>query len=81
MPQALRSSASNPSAAIPLNGHYPKLLQGNSGSVWLITAPKTGVLLHLSNRPQKAKHKIGYYSTRMNEAKMREYRGNVTIAV
>lgn len=77
--QTLRSSLSTPTPAVPLNGHYPKFLQGDSGSVWLLTAPKTGVIIHISARPQKAKHKLGYYSTRMNEAKMRPFTGSITL--
>lgn len=81
MPQTFRSTASAATLAVPLNGYYPKLLQGDSNSVWLVTAPKTGVIVHLSDRPQKTKHKIGYSSVKLVEAKMREYKGTVTIAV
>lgn len=79
--QSMRSSISTPTPAVPLNGHYPKLLSGDSGSVWLVTAAKTGVIVHLSRSPQKAKHKLGYYTTRLNEAKMRAFAGTVNISV
>lgn len=71
--------AAAPAPAVPLNGHYPKTLQGDSGSVWLVTKPKTGVILYLSPRPQKAKHKLGYTSEKLNESKMRPYNGPITI--
>lgn len=77
--QNLRSSTAAPAAA-PLNGYYPKLLRGASGSVWLVTAPKTGVIVHLSGTPQKGKHKIGYYTTRLVEAKMSVHNNAVTIS-
>lgn len=64
---------------VPLNGYYPKLLQGDSGSVWLVSAAKTGTIVHLSGRPQKSKHKVGYYSTRLDEGKMRVFAGDITI--
>lgn len=79
MPAQNLRSRTSADAAVPLNGHYPKLLRGDSGSVWLVTAPKTGVIVHLSSTPQKGKHKIGYYSTRLVEAKMRAHNSAVTI--
>lgn len=79
--QNMRSSISTPTPAAPLNGYYPKLLQGDSGSVWLVTAAKTGVIVHLSAKPQKAKHKLGYYTTRLTESKMRAFTGTVNISV
>lgn len=79
--QSMRSTISTPTPAVPLNGHYPKLLSGDSGSVWLVTAANTGVIVHLSAKPQKAKHRLGYYTTRLVEKKMRAFAGTVTIAV
>lgn len=73
----IRSSATG---SAPAASSYPRLLQGDSGSVWLVTAPKTGVIVHLSDRPQKAKHKIGYTTTKLVEAKMRAYVGEVKLA-
>lgn len=77
--QSISSQISTPAPAVPLNGYYPKFLQGASGSVWLVTAPKTGVIIHLSNRPQKAKHKLGYYTTRLDEGKMSVFKGNISL--
>ena len=77
--QSISSSITPATPPVPLNGYYPKFLQGASGSVWLLTAPKTGVIVHLSRAPQKAKHKLGYYSTRLNESKMTAYKGNITL--
>lgn len=68
-------------AAAPGNGYYPKFLQGDSGSVWLLNAARSGMLVHLSARPQKAKHKVGYYSTKLAEQKMRPYTGNIALNV
>lgn len=76
---ASRATAATP--AVPLNGYYPKLLQGDSGSVWLVTGPKTGTIVHLSARPQKGKHKVGYSSAKLVEGKMKEFKGSVTITV
>ena len=91
--QNIRSSLGGAAAVmeapkpVPFNGHYPKLLQGKKsgtgrgdGSVWLVTAPKTGVIVYLSARPQKAKHKLGYYTTRLREEDMVPFTGNVAIA-
>lgn len=75
---AARAAAPAP-APVPLNGYYPKLLQGNSGSVWLLDAAKTGVIVHLSDRPQKAKHYVGYRTAKLNESKMRPYTGPITL--
>lgn len=74
----IRSTATG-SATVASNS-YPVLLQGDSGSVWLVTAPKTGVIVHLSNRPQKAKHKVGYTTAKLVEAKMRPFVGKVELA-
>lgn len=76
---SVRSTTSAPRAAVPLNGYYPKLLRGKSGSVWLVTAPKTGSIVFLSAQPQKAKHKLGYYTTRLVEAKMEVHSDPVTL--
>ena len=84
MPRVLSSTATDP-APVPLNGHYPKILKGRTkrdgtgGSVWLVTAPKTGVIINLAARPQKAKHKLGYYTTRLDESTMDAYTQPVTL--
>lgn len=72
--------------SVPLNGYYPKLLQGASGSVWLVTGPSpgkrnraTGVLVGLSRTPQRSNHKVGFQSAILNEAKMTPYTGSITI--
>lgn len=91
--QSLRSSvqgAYTPAPApapkpVPFNGFYPKLLQGkvkhdgSGGSVWLVTAPKTGTIINLARRPQKAKHRLGYYTTRLKEEDMVPFVGTVNI--
>lgn len=64
---------------VPANGFYPKLLQGKSGSVWLVSAPKTGSIIQLSSRPQKTKHRLGYYTTRLVETKMTVFKGKVEL--
>jgi hypothetical protein len=58
---------------------FPTLLQGDSGSVWLVTAPKTGVIVHLSNTPQKAKHRVGYTTAKLVTDKMKPFSGTVTL--
>lgn len=74
----LKSSATGSAPAAAAS--YPKLLQGDSGSVWLVTGPKAGVIVHLSGRPQKAKHHVGYASGKLVEAKMRPFVGEVRLA-
>lgn len=76
---AIRSTTTAPRAGVPLNGYYPKLLRGDSGSVWLVTEPKTGVIIFLSGTPQKGKHKVGYRSAKLNEAKMKPHTDPVTL--
>lgn len=73
----IRSSITG--GACASTGTYPKLLKGDSGSVWLMTAPRQGVIVHLSDRPQKAKHKVGYFSTKMVEDKMRPFTGEIKL--
>lgn len=73
-----------PPAAVPANGFYPKLLQGRvkngrGGSVWLVTSAKTGTIVQLAVRPQKDKHKLGYYTTRLDETKMDIFRGKIEL--
>lgn len=85
----LRSSFRSPTPArapVPANGYYPKLLQGASGSVWLVTGPNpakrqraNGVLVGLSDRPQKGSHKVGTVSGILNETKMKVYNGPITL--
>ena len=73
-------------------GSYPKLMKGKeSGSVYLLTAPKTGTIVHLGATPWRgrnarragtpSKHKIGYYSTRLDESNMNPFSGEVKIAI
>lgn len=76
----VRSTATS-TRKVPGNGYYPKFLQGASGSVWLVTAPKQGVIVHLADRPQKAKHKVGYATSQLNESKMDPYTGQITLNV
>lgn len=72
-------------ARVPANGYYPKLLQGqpkrdgSGGSVWLVTAPKTGTIVQLASRPQKTKHRLGYYTTRLKEEAMVVFKGKVEL--
>ena len=75
----VRSTTAASAPKTPLNGYYPKLLRGDSGSVWLVTAPKTGTIVFLSARPQKAKHKLGYCTTKLDEAKMHVHNDPVTL--
>ena len=81
----IRSTTPCAAPKVPLNGHYPKILRGRTkgdgtgGSVWLVTAPNTGIIINLAARPQKAKHKLGYYTTRLVEAKMDPYTQPVTL--
>ena len=73
-------------APVPANGYYPKLLQGASGSVWLVTGPNpnkrqraNGILVGLSSRPQKSTHKIGTVSGILNETKMTVYKQPISL--
>lgn len=81
----IRSSVTG-GAPAPAAG-YPKLLQGPSGTVWLATGPSpkkvgrsTGVVVHLSSRPQKAKHHVGYTAAILNETDMRPFTGEVRLS-
>ena len=49
--------------------------------MWLITKPREGVIVSLSGRPQKAKHYLGYHSTKMVESKMRPFTGEVKLSM
>lgn len=73
-------------------GCYPKLMKGKvSGSVYLLTAPKTGSVVHLGDNPWRgrkatrtgspSKHKLGYYSTRLVESDMVPFKGTVNLAI
>ena len=81
--QRVRSSASGATPELPLNGHYPKYLVGESGSVWIVTAPKTGTLLVLGNQPFRNKTvDVGYSTTKLKEGKgLRPFHGSITINV
>ena len=87
---AIRSTVSCGNTA---TGGYPKLMEGRSGSVWLLTGTSPvrgkrggqlaqGVIVHLSDTPQKAgKHHLGYFSQKMVESDMRPFTGEVKIAL
>lgn len=77
--------------ATPALAGYPKFMQGRqSGSVYLLSAPNTGTIVHLGGRPyvgpkaarkgNVSKHKLGYYSTRLREQDMAPFTGEVTLA-
>lgn len=81
--QSIRSSATGVAPAIPLNGHYPKWLQSDAGNVWLVVAPKTGVLLVKAAEPFRNKHvEVGYTTTKLKEGVgLRAYRGQITLNI
>lgn len=81
--QSIRSSAIGANPAIPLNGHYPKWLQSDSGNVWLVVAPKTGVLLVKASEPFRNKRVgVGYTTTKLKEGVgLRPYRGEITLNI
>ena len=75
-----------------VGGCYPKLMKGNvSGSIYLLTAPKTGTVVHLGANPWRgrkaqrtgspSKHKLGYYSTRLVEGDMTPFKGEIKLAL
>ena len=82
--QRVSSRATGATPATPLNGHYPKYLKGDSGAVWLVTAPKTGVLLVMGGR-QPFRNKtvtVGYATSKLKEhVGMTPYHGTITIDV
>lgn len=60
---------------------YPRLARGTkSGSIYLLTAPKTGVIVHLGEKPYKAKHKLGYTSAKLIERDMTPFSGSVEVS-
>jgi hypothetical protein len=83
--QRFRSSAGGvaPAADVPLNGHYPKFLVSDTGNVWLITAPKTGVLLVKNREPFRNKTVgVGYMTSKLKEGRgLSPYHGTITIHV
>lgn len=73
----VRSSTTGSAAAAP--SEYPKLLQARvSGNVWLVTSPKTGVVVHVGRNAREAK--IGYTSSKLAEAKLAPFTGEVKLA-
>ncbi len=81
--QRITGSATGATPAIPLNGHYPKFLKGSSGSVWIMTAPKTGVLL-VKGRTEPFRNKtvnVGYTTSKLKEGVMEAYPGTITLNV
>lgn len=81
--QRITASATGTSPAVPLNGHYPKYLKGTSGAVWLMTSPKTGVLLVKgASEPFRNKRvNVGYATSKLKEGVMEAYHGTITIQV
>lgn len=73
----IRSSVTGASA--PVASSYPKLLQAKvSGNVWLVTAPKTGVVVYVGRNARDAK--LGYTSRKLVEAKLASFTGEVKLA-
>ena len=89
MPGIFSRVVAPPAPRVPANGTYPKLLvgkpktrkgvSGTGGSVWLVTAPNTGTIIQLADRPQKTKHRLGFYTTRFVETKMVVFKGSVEL--
>lgn len=76
MPVRSSTTGSAPAAA---PSAYPKLLQARvSGNVWLVTGPKTGVCVHPGAGAKDAK--VGYTSTKLSEAKLVPFTGEVKLA-
>lgn len=72
----IRSSLTGSAAAAP--SCYPKLLQARvSGNVWLVTGPKTGVVVHAGRNAREAK--VGYTSAKLSEAKLAPFTGEVRL--
>lgn len=72
----IRSSINGSASAA--SSAYPKLLQARvSGNVWLVTAPKTGVVVFVGSRARDAK--IGYTSRKLSEAKLAPFSGEVRL--
>ncbi len=81
--QRISGSATGATPTVPLNGHYPKFLKGSSGSVWIMTAPKTGTLL-VKGRSEPFRNKrvdVGYSTTKLKESVMEAYTGTITLHV
>lgn len=74
----IRSSLAG-SSPTPVAPSYPKLAQARvSGTVWLVTGPKTGVVVHAGPRAKDAK--VGYTSRKLVETKMVPFTGSLTLA-
>lgn len=81
-------------AAQPVQRHVetPNVYRGvNSGSIWVVTGANgnkrdgtplyNATLVHLGNRPQKAKHQVGYATGRLSLGDMTPHRGEVCLRV
>lgn len=75
---AIRSSIGG-SAPVAAASIYPRLMQAAvSGNVWLVTAPKTGVVVHVGAAARDAKGP-GYTSRKLVETKLRPFTGEVRL--
>lgn len=73
----MRSSINGAAAAAAPS--YPKLMQAKvTGNVWLVTGPKTGVVVHVGPRAKDAKAP-GYTSSKLSEAKLAPFTGEVRL--
>lgn len=73
----IRSSVTGSAAAATAS--YPKLMQAKvTGNVWLVTGPKTGVVIHKGASAKDAF--IGYTSTKLSEKKLVPFTGELKIA-
>ncbi len=80
----VRSSVGGSAVAAP--SCYPKLMQARvSGNVWLVTSPKTGVVVHVGANARRSRWQtkdchIGYTSAKLAETKLVPFTGEVKLA-
>lgn len=79
MPIRSSLAGSAPAASSRAPSFEPRLVQARvSGTVWLLTAPKSGVVVHVGAGARDAK--IGYTSNKLAEAKLAPFSGSLTLA-
>lgn len=86
MPIRSSLAGSAPAASSRAPSFEPRLVQARvSGTVWLLTAPKSGVVVHVGPRAQRSKGQtvdchVGYTSNKLAEAKLAPFSGSLTLA-
>lgn len=77
----MRISTSVSGGAAAPTKSYPYLGQGDSGTVWLMTGPKTGTVVHLGRQPFSRKTvAFGYATGKLKESGLKPFNGQITLS-